>query len=80
MHGQQNNKIIMVSLSEFFENRWRYDFSYGYKWNYDYACTVLPYDIIKVKNSLVKSAHSVTNTPLLIYIRWQISEPQTEWN
>ena len=50
----------MVVISEFIENRWRYDFSYGYKLNYAYACTVMPHDIIKVKNALVKSAHYVT--------------------
>lgn len=56
--------IIMVTISEFWENRRSYHrrphFPYGYKRNYDYACTMKPYDIIKVQNALVKSAHYVT--------------------
>lgn len=70
---------MMVTISEFFENWRRYDFSYGYKWNYVYVCTVIPYDI-KVKNALVKSAHYVTEFTTTYLIQWQISEPHTEWN
>ena len=56
--------IMLLSICEFRENRRREGrmsfFSFGYKLNYIYACTMKPYDIIKVKNTLVNSAHYVT--------------------
>ena len=39
-------------------------FSYGRKLNYICTCTVKLYDILKVKNALVKSKYASPTTPL----------------
>lgn len=49
-------------------SRWlcldKWDKEGAWSWNYVYACTAKRYDILKVKNALLKSVHFITNTHL----------------